>query len=199
MSNTATRTLTKSCAGFTLIEIMVVVTIVAILISIGWSQYRAQLEKGKRSDAVTALIAARTALISFKSDRGNYPADPTAAADFLASANTFANVGYRASAPNGLPGAPAAPCLNERGFQAVVGTRPNSVRSCQNLWDIVVTVSESVTNTFILTAMPLTTIPLAERDEYCDSLILDHLNVRTIVRTTKGTADNIPITRCWSE
>jgi prepilin-type N-terminal cleavage/methylation domain-containing protein len=197
MYKTTNRKCAKSCAGFTLLEIMVVVTIIAIISSIAWSQYRNQLAKGKRSDAVAALTSVRAALISFKSDTGNYPANAVTAFNFLTGNGVAPAVGYRLSAPNGLPGAPAAPCLNERGFQAIAGTIANSVQSCGALWDIQVTLSNA--NRFTLAATAPLNFPLALRDAECLILTLDNLNVRGFTATPQGDADGILITRCWTE
>jgi len=39
-------------------ELMIVVTILGILSTVGWAQYRSQLQRGVRGDAVTALTQA---------------------------------------------------------------------------------------------------------------------------------------------
>ena len=44
--------------GLTLMELMIVVTILGILSAVGWAQYRSQLQRGVRGDAVTALLQA---------------------------------------------------------------------------------------------------------------------------------------------
>lgn len=44
--------------GVTLMELMIVVSILGILSSVGWAQYRDQLQRGVRGDAVTALTQA---------------------------------------------------------------------------------------------------------------------------------------------
>jgi prepilin-type N-terminal cleavage/methylation domain-containing protein len=44
--------------GLTLLELMIVVTLIGILSVVGWSQYRSQLNRGVRGDAVAALTQA---------------------------------------------------------------------------------------------------------------------------------------------
>lgn len=41
----------KKDRGFTLIEILIVVVVVAILVAIAWPSYQTQLRKGRRADA----------------------------------------------------------------------------------------------------------------------------------------------------
>lgn len=48
--------------GLTLLELMIVVTLIGILSVVGWSQYRSQLDRGIRGDAVTALTQAAAEL-----------------------------------------------------------------------------------------------------------------------------------------
>jgi len=41
--------------GLTLMELMIVIALIGILSAVGWEQYRGQLQRGIRGDAVTAL------------------------------------------------------------------------------------------------------------------------------------------------
>jgi len=183
MNKTLNKLLIKS-SGFTLIEMMITVAIVIILATVAWSAYETQLDKGRRGDAIVGLKSVRQALISFKSDRGVFPADQAAAMNFLTG-----NTGYRPTAAN----APPADCRTERGFQAIVGSIANSVRSCSWYWDIEVSLID--TTSFTLTA---TTLPGYD-DDYCASLELNHLDAKNFSRTAKGTADGIQMSRCWAE
>lgn len=176
----------RKSSGFTLLEIMVTLTIVAILANIAWSAYRNQLNKGRRADAVASLTSVRQALISFKSDNGVYPVDQVTAMNFLTSAG---GVGYRPGAAN----TPATNCRAERGFQSLAGSVANSVRSCEWYWDIAV--SAITPTSFTLTA---TTGP-GHVDAECLNLTLTDLDVRGFTPTPQGAIDNIPISRCWAQ
>ena len=59
-------------AGFTLIEVMVVVAIAAILASIAWPAYQNQVMRGRRSDAISALAAISQAQERWRSDNPTY-------------------------------------------------------------------------------------------------------------------------------
>lgn len=59
-------------AGFTLIELLVVVLILAILASIAMPQYFKVVEKGKISEAFSALDSTRGAQERYLANTGNY-------------------------------------------------------------------------------------------------------------------------------
>ncbi len=58
--------------GFTLIELMVVVAIVAILASIGYPSYQEQMQKTRRADCKGVLMEAANALERFYTSNGTY-------------------------------------------------------------------------------------------------------------------------------
>ena len=58
--------------GFTLIELMVVVVVVALLAGIALPAYQEQIAKAKRADAVSALLTAAQALERFYTSNGRY-------------------------------------------------------------------------------------------------------------------------------
>jgi general secretion pathway protein G len=65
----------KQAQGFTLIELMVVLLIVALLISIAVPRYVSSLEKSKETALRQTLAVTRDALDKFYGDNGKYPDD----------------------------------------------------------------------------------------------------------------------------
>jgi type IV pilus assembly protein PilE len=59
-------------AGFTLIEVMVALAVVAITTTIAAASYRAQLRRGHRAEAVQALLVAATEQEKFHLSNGTY-------------------------------------------------------------------------------------------------------------------------------
>ncbi len=161
--------------GFTLIELVTAVAILAILTALAWPTFQNQTDKNIRSDAVIAITNARQALVSYRSDNGGYPPDPVTASDFLSN-------NYLPTAPN----TPPLDCRARRGYQTP-GAGGGPITSCEGYWIITVTASDA--NSFTLTATP--NPPHVDTD--CTSLTLDHLN-------TRGYTGAAPaVNRCWSQ
>lgn len=73
MSRLSTRLVRGSAAGFTLIEVMVVMALVVLLASIGMSQYRNSLQYGKEAVLKEDLFRLRDAIDQYHADKGKYP------------------------------------------------------------------------------------------------------------------------------
>jgi type IV pilus assembly protein PilE len=69
---TAAQRLPAQYGGFTLIELMIVVVIVAILAAVALPAYQEQMAKGRRADAITALSGIVQAQERWRSNRGAY-------------------------------------------------------------------------------------------------------------------------------
>jgi type IV pilus assembly protein PilE len=65
----------SATAGFTLMEVMIVVVIVGILMAIALPAYQGSLQKGRRSDAMSALLDASNRQQQFMLDQGRYTTD----------------------------------------------------------------------------------------------------------------------------
>jgi type IV pilus assembly protein PilE len=68
----------KQARGFTLIEIMIVVVIIAILAAIAIPSYQSQLRKGRRADAQTFLSDIAQKQAQYLLDARQYAIDPNA-------------------------------------------------------------------------------------------------------------------------
>lgn len=58
--------------GFTLIELMIVVVVIAILVAVGYPSYVEQVRKGKRAEGRSALLRAAQIQERFFTDRNRY-------------------------------------------------------------------------------------------------------------------------------
>jgi type IV pilus assembly protein PilE len=75
----------SGCAGFTLIEIMIVVAIIGILSAIALPSYRNYVLRGKIVDATNALSAMRAKMEQFYQDNRTYTDTGSTSACSLAS------------------------------------------------------------------------------------------------------------------
>ena len=81
--------------GFTLMEVMIVVVIVAILVTVALPTYQGSIQKGRRSDGMSALMDAANRQEQYLLDRGTFTTDLT-------------DLGF-----------PANPLVSEEGFYSV--------------------------------------------------------------------------------
>ncbi|WP_422011626.1 type II secretion system protein [Roseateles sp.] len=63
----------RAAAGFTLIELIVVMAIVALLASIAAPRYFASLQKSKETALLSSLNTMRDAIDQYAADKGRYP------------------------------------------------------------------------------------------------------------------------------
>lgn len=85
--------------GFTLIELMIAVAIVAVLASVAYPAYQDSIRKGRRAEAFTALSTLQQAQERWRSNNASY----TTALPNTAAANVAPNgLGVAATTPSGL-------------------------------------------------------------------------------------------------
>lgn len=63
----------RNSSGFTLIELMIVVAIIAILASIAIPQYQAYVIRAQASEGFTIASGAKTAIWEFMTNKGEFP------------------------------------------------------------------------------------------------------------------------------
>lgn len=98
----------RQLTGFTLVELMIVITIVAVLAAIAIPSYQAQVRKGRRTDARSAVLDLASREERYYSASNQYTTDPTL-------------LGYPAGAFNSLP--------IGSGYYTVNVTQPTGVNS----------------------------------------------------------------------
>ncbi len=126
--------------GFTLVELMITVGVIAILAAVAWPLYEQQSIKQRRSDAVTGLTTAALEMDRCYSDSGKYAAACLTTVSSPKGYYTI-NVAVPNSDSYTLTAAPAAgspqnkdqDCttltLNQLGQQGYTGAAPN-IRRC---------------------------------------------------------------------
>lgn len=61
--------------GFTLVELLVVISIIAVLSAIGFVTYQSILKEGRDAKRQSDLRTIQSALEQYRADQGNYPAN----------------------------------------------------------------------------------------------------------------------------
>jgi len=106
--------LNKKPAGFTLIEIVVVIAIIGILAAVAWPTYLDQVRKARRSDAKAMLQDVATKLEQYYLDNKSYTADMKKLGYSIATkVPTLGDRWYKVSVVTPAPaGCPIATCYN---------------------------------------------------------------------------------------
>lgn len=71
----------RGARGFTLIELMIAVAVIAILVAIAYPTYQSQLRKGSRAAAQSAMLQIADRQAQYLLDARNYAVGPTALND----------------------------------------------------------------------------------------------------------------------
>jgi prepilin-type N-terminal cleavage/methylation domain-containing protein len=135
--------------GFTLVELMIVVAIVAILTTIAYPSYRDYVIRGQLVDATQGLAALRANMERYFQDNRTYasapgfpnpcapPQAPYAAGKFTISCPTFTAAGFTAQAQGtagALVGFTFTVDQNDTQTTTVVPPAPASFQGCPTAW-----------------------------------------------------------------
>jgi type IV pilus assembly protein PilE len=81
-------------SGFTLIELMITVAVVAILASIAYPSYQNYVLSSRRAEAQADMLEMQLGMEKWRANRASYRSDATPSAKGVATTNTPANAGY---------------------------------------------------------------------------------------------------------
>lgn len=120
-------------SGFSLVELMIALLILAIVMSIAIPSYRSHLEKSRRSEGKALLSEIAALQESFRTEQNRYTADLTELGYAAAAWNQSTNGYYRASvlAPNAA--CPIATCFQLEA-QTVAGSAQADDEWTYQLW-----------------------------------------------------------------
>ena len=93
----------KQNKGFTLIELMIVVAILAVIVAIAYPSFLGQIQKARRSDAKQALFEVAAKLEQYYQDNKGYPTTADMTNLGYAGATFTSLEGYYTIGFNGVP------------------------------------------------------------------------------------------------
>lgn len=126
-------TLRRSQGGFSLVELMITLVILAIVMSIAIPSYQSQLEKSRRSEGKALLSEIASLQESFRTEQNRYTADLTELGYAAAGWNETVNGYYRVSVLAPTAGCPIATCFQLEA-QTVAGSAQEDDEWTYQLW-----------------------------------------------------------------
>jgi type IV pilus assembly protein PilE len=160
-------------SGFTLIELMIVVTIAAILFGIGVPAYESQIRHSRRTDAKTALLDLAVREEKFLTLNNSYTSTP-------------ANVGYSAAFPQTVGS-------GYYQLQLCIGTATATTSTSVSCTAAGATVTGT---SFIVAAIPIAGTSQA-KDTSCQYFAVDNTGTQYSSDSTAGTGGNTTTSTCW--
>ena len=148
----------RATAGFTLVELMVTIIVLAIIVTIGVPSYSNQVRKSHRTEAKTALLDLASREERFFSTNGAYT-------------NDAGQLGYATSTGNTL-------------FQYNVGSNYYQLSACVGANIPTSCTAAQATNTaatYLLTAAP---VGAQTKDTTCGTFTLDNTGVQSAAATS---------------
>jgi len=163
----------RPAPGFTLIELMVVVTIAAILFAVAVPTYQSQIRHSRRTDAKTAVLDLAVREEKYLTLNNSYTADPTK----LGYSGTFPqNVGSNYYQIYVCPGT------------ATTTTSPSA--SCT------AAATSNTGTSFVVAAIPIAGTSQAN-DSACQYYAVDNTGTQFSSDSTAGTSGNNTTSTCW--
>jgi type IV pilus assembly protein PilE len=162
----------KRTAGFSLIELMIVVTVAAILVGVAVPTYQNQIRKSRRTDAKTAVLDLAGREAKYMTLNNSYSATP-------------ANVGYSGAFPQ---------AIGNNYYQIYVcpGTATTSTASSA----FCTAVAAAATGTsFVVAAIPIAGTSQI-KDTSCQYFAVDNTGTQFASDNAAGTGANTTST-CW--
>jgi len=127
MTRIAGRDYRRRSAGFTLIEVVIVIVIVGILMAVALPGYQDSMRKGRRADAKAGLMDAANREERFMLDRSTYTADMRElgfAADPMVSEEGHYTIDIDPNAPN----CPIATCYRLKATPVAGGAQADDAK-----------------------------------------------------------------------
>ena len=93
----------KNNKGFTLIELMIVVAVLAVIVAIAYPGFLGQIQKARRSDAKQALLDVAAKLEQYYQDNKGYPTAANMSNLGYGGATFTSQEGYYTIGFNGVP------------------------------------------------------------------------------------------------
>jgi general secretion pathway protein G len=113
------RSLANSAAGFTLLELMIVMFIIIILVTVALPQYQHYVQRARETVLHDDLSKMRSLIDQYAADKGKLPQ----------SLDDLVAAGYMREVP-------VDPITGEKDWQLVTGDDPNSTKGEQGVLDI---------------------------------------------------------------
>ena len=153
--------------GFTLIELMITVAIIGILASVAYPSYREYVNKSRRVQAKTTLVAAQQWMERFCTENFRYDRTSANPSGEVTDASQFPSR-FSVSPP---PGEGSA------------------------MYTITVTVTDGVRDVFTVNAVRKAGSAMA--NDRCGDLSIDHLNRRIVTNHNGFGSDAAALDYCW--
>jgi type IV pilus assembly protein PilE len=162
-------------AGFTLVELMIVVLIAAILLAIAVPTYQTQIRKSRRTDAKTAVLDLAAREEKYLSLNNTYTSSP-------------AYLGYAAASSTATSFSNISVGSNYYYIYACAGAGPVTPAQCP-------TTSSATGTTYVVAAIPIAGTPQA-KDVSCQYFAVDNTGAQYSSDSTSGSGANTTST-CW--